>query len=234
MSVSLLSPTLFTLVSNLTSKSVLGEAPWITEGSAVRVNSPSGIVVLERAGDESEEAITLSIFSPNGMLSGAQTFSPGESGFNDVANLYNIARQAGLENIVKGILADMSSGRITASAHPPQLPDRPSVSQAEKFFSRIEGNWHLDYGHGREAIHIDSLGNLFVLSLKDGKPAATTARPKFRLELLRCNSELSDVEIAKVESNGRTFQIEILLVESDRMTGTAKHDGHRLRYTRQT
>jgi hypothetical protein len=120
----------------------------------------------------------------------------------------------------------------TTTAIPPELPSRPTSEQAEEFFTRIAGDWHLDYSRGEEDVRIDENGNVFLLKLMDGKPFTTTTRAVFHLEVLACNAAVDQVEIAKVKANGRTRQIEVLQVTQKEMTGYAKHDGHKLKYTR--
>jgi hypothetical protein len=100
----------------------------------------------------------------------------------------------------------------------------PSAEESRAFFTRISGQWQLDFGHGKESVRIDNEGRYFI-----GKES----QPAFMLRLLAATRDYSFVEMAKDKvPDGRRFQIEVLRVSDREMIGEAKHDRHRLHYTK--
>lgn len=90
------------------------------------------------------------------------------------------------------------------------------------------GEWHLDYSRGQEDVRIDNDLNYFVRD-KSGKYPAT---PTFKLVIIATSVDFSKVEIGKDRLDGRRLHNETLAVSKSLMEGVAKHDQHRLVYTR--
>ena len=118
--------------------------------------------------------------------------------------------------------------QATTATSPPPLPQPPNGDQVAKILTKVTGQWNLDYSRGQEPVIIDSAGNYYI------NPADASRRkpPSFRLAIIACNPELTVVEWRKDKINGTSLQIEVLNLTEDKIEGFAKHDEHRLVYTR--
>jgi hypothetical protein len=110
---------------------------------------------------------------------------------------------------------------------PPPLPALPTQDQIEQIFKNVAGKWNLDYSRGKEKVLIDSSGNYYALPNEPSK-----GPPNFRLAIIACNPELTEVEWAKDRLNGQRRQIEVLTITKNKLEGSAKHDQHRLVYSK--
>jgi len=87
----------------------------------------------------------------------------------------------------------------------------------------MSGRWDLDFSRGKERVTIREDGAYFVSSRPE---------PSFCLQVLAWNEATSTAEVAKDRPDGRRLQIEYLKITPDAMIGHAKHDMHKLIYTR--
>ncbi len=226
---------IFRILQLLLPKTQGNQAAWINDGDTLTIHLPTVRVSLGANTAEDNKVEYFAVVAlPNGKEVAKATVVQGNSLYSGFQMIYAAAQDASWKTLARDIEKLVSEQDIigTTTTAPPELPAQSTSEQAQLFFEKIAGEWRLDYSHGEEVVNIDTNGNYFMLTLKDGKVISTTARPHFRLEVLSCNDALTSVEIAKVLLNGRTRQIEVLEVAADKMTGYAKHDGHKLIYTR--
>ena len=228
------------IAASVLPKTHSGQAVWQTDGESLSLRLPAATISIKTGSGGEEPEYTVSVSLPDGCEVGRIVIPATDSQYSLFQSLYKAAQEACWAALAREIGNSIADGGVvgltttttTTTTPPPELPSGPTAEQAQEFFERIAGEWHMHYSRGQEDLRIDENGNIFVLTMKRGAPVATTARPKFRLELLACSSTLDQVEIAKVEPNGKTYQIEVLQVKPSEMSGYAKHDGHKLAYTR--
>ena len=230
-------PQIDNILSLLKHKTAIGQAVWLNDGEMLTIRLPNVQISLGAVtAQNGETEYCARVALPNGKPVATVNVAPEHPYYSSFQDMYTLAERASWTTLAREIEKSVSEeGMIgTSTTAPPQLPAQPTPDQARSVFERVNGEWHLDYSHGEELVNIDTNGNYFVVALQDGKTVSTTTCPTFRLEVLSCNANFTAVEIAKVLLNGRTRQIEVLNVTTDKMTGYAKHDGHRLVYTRRS
>ena len=159
----------------------------------------------------------------------------GEPGFELLQDLYNEAARNTVLTLFAEARQSMEIGvQVIRAPHgtvttvPPSVPKPPSPEQVETILSKVAGEWRLDYSRGTEQIIIDKSGNYYI---KPNEPSKGKP-PNFRLAIIACNPELTTVEWRKERLNGQSLQIEVLNITDKRIEGAAKHDQHKLVYTR--
>lgn len=227
-------PVIVNIVKTLLPKTRRGQAAWQTDGEVLTLRLPVALVSLKPIPKEPGTDYEMWLSQPDGRQLGLVAFTPQDQNYPAVRELYTSATKASWELIEREIqrmaLEEEIIGLSVSTPSPsPSLPIGPTVQQAEDFFNRIQGEWHLEFSRGQEDCRIDTDGKYFRLRTRQ---ATTAEKPAFHLELLASTSNFERVEIAKVELNGRTRQIEVLDVTQNEMIGYAKHDRHSLKYTR--
>lgn len=230
------------IATTILAKTQAGQAAWQTDGEWFTLRTPPAMISIRAAAEDDDAEYLVAVSLPDGREIGRIAVASSDGNYAMYQSLYEGAAKACWSALADAIQKSVhesatigvttSTGPTTTTTPAPELPPRPTSKQALDVFERIAGEWHLDFSKGQEDVRISEDGNLFVLTTSRGKVVATTMRPTFRLELLACNSSLDQVEIAKVEPNGRTRQIEVLHITETEMSGSAKHDGHSLKYTR--
>ena len=217
-----------TILSSLLPKTVTGQALWQNRGREVVLRVANTEIIV---GQESPDAYFARIVVQGEIEAARADVKQGDPYFQQFEGMYKAARRASLQVIATAIEKAVTETEIvgTTTTGPPELPPSPTPLQAEQFFERIKGKWRLAYPSGaRETLRIDEDGTCYgpIANISD------PVEPLFHLELLRCNSTMDHVEIAKVQPDGRTRQIEVLRVTDDEMTGEVKHTKRRLDYQR--
>ena len=226
--------TLQSLITALSQKTAIGEAKWKKEEEVFVFRLEPYTFRLGKM--EGGNLYKLDVLLAEDVFVDA-TIKKSDVGFDDIGRLYNLAA-GGLPDIPARIDAMIEKLRGRVPSELPSIaptPPRPTVEQAQKFFEKIAGNWHLKFEKrsgefGTEDLRIETDGRYFTFSMRGEKPIATTVFPKYRLLLLSCDESLENVEISKQELNGRQRQVEVLKVTGQQMTGFAKHDEHALLY----
>jgi hypothetical protein len=218
-------------------KTQAGQAVWHTDRDGLSLRLPSATIFIKATTEAGQPEYTIWVATADGHEVGRIVVPPRDAHYDFFREFHRAATEAGWDvlsrEIEKSLLQEGTVGTTSAATTlPPELPSGPTSEQAEEFFTRVAGEWHVDFSRGEEDVRIDQNGNVFLLGTMHGKSISPSVRPVFRLEVLACNPTLDQVEIAKVKLNGRTKQIEVLHVTKDEMTGYAKHDGHKLKYTR--
>ena len=206
------------------------EAIWqkAREGFLLKLQNGTFEVAPEKP--ERDQGYDLVVKTPESFIVYQIKCKPNDPDYPPVKSLYEAALQSYLASFYGNLENELSKPGVIKSefASPPPIPTAPTEEQSRRFFTKIQGNWHLDYSRGKENVRIDNEGRYFVI---DG-PGSDPTTPKFRLKLLDCNSELTRVEIAKdFVKNGRRLHIEVLTVTEKRMEGVATYDQHKLTYT---
>jgi hypothetical protein len=217
-----------------------GRVRWTAENDRVIAEFPAAKLNLEPS-DATRTGFRISLVSPSEATIWAATTDPSDPLTHTLQEMYQLAMRAAVSAVLKRIQEDLcatdeDSADTMTSTTPP--PARPSSDAAFRFFEFIKGRWQLEFFRrsgdvrGQEEVEIDSTGNLFRVPSDKGRALSRDVRPSFRLELLESDDDLTRVEIAKVDPTGRIRQIEVLNVSSAQMEGFAKHDGHRVLYSR--
>ncbi|HET6882401.1 MAG TPA: hypothetical protein VFI31_19705 [Pirellulales bacterium] len=195
-----------------------GQLRWFCEDDHLLAELPNQTTVEVAQGQDTD--VVVSLKSASGIVYG-QMKAP-KTPESAVAKLYTLAHQ----HAGKSIFADiMDSLKLSGSATVEVVQAAPRVSpeQAVEVLQRMKGSWNLDFTSGKEHARISADGDYFRNGGKD---------PAFRLKVLAWNESKSSAEVAKDWPDGRRLQIESLTIARDTMTGYAKHDGHKLSYTR--
>lgn len=230
----------------LAEKAKFNDINWtFTQDGAYCIALPELYVIFRTNPDLTEDKhITMEIASGSGQAIGAINVRQNEREYSlfsellrsadNFANQWNSQIEKATESIEQSTgkigMSESSSMTLatTATPPPPPPPILPNDEDAAKFFSKISGNWFLDYSRGTENLTIDSSGNYFVHS----KNTPVGGKLHFRLLLISSDLPQKHVELAKQELSGKIRQIEVLDVSHDALEGYAKHDGHRVRYRR--
>jgi hypothetical protein len=176
---------------------------------------------------EGRPEFTMQVKGAAGEMLGQLQASAEVAGSNvgpSLRDLYDAAlRTAGqsffMEIVDSLKLTDFTAAATTTTAAPPQI----TADQAATVLKRLTGHWDLDCSRGKERVTIREDGAYLISS----RPETT-----FRLKVLAWNEATSTAEVAKDRPDGRRLQIEYLKITSDGMIGHAKHDMHKLTYTR--
>jgi|GEM_PF-6182963 len=193
--------------------------------------TPETTLSLKPSGDR----YAVSLITADGTPFFSVDIDNGDEGHVIVQQIHNELGKGFSGPMLSEIMKVLTSGEIVGSEPSTQFfpqPPSPSEEQTKRFFSKIQGDWHLSSPRAVEDVHIDPEGRYQVYLLGPKKLGANYLQDRYRLFLLACDSDLSKVELAKKTLDGQTFQIEVLNVGSDKMEGVAKHDQHHLLYTK--
>lgn len=241
------------LAQALCKRAAANEVDWAKEGARFFVELPDLLLSLSRKGEleDPEPEIVFEVDTPEGTRIGILQVKARDPGYSDLKQLLDYAEgySADWDERIMAVarLIERGSGRIGGAvveapisrlASPPPPPPRPTELQALAFFEKLAGKWELKFekrlgSFGTEVLEIDENGNYFTITHQlGGKDIARTIRPTYRLVLVSCDPGLEHVEVSKEELNGKVRQIEVLAVFPNSMEGYAKHDEHKLVYTR--
>jgi len=194
--------------------------PWYRENGSVFVALPNQTTV-ELEGDADGPDVVIRVKGPSGIVYG-EARCP-KSPDSHVGKLYQAASEQAAMSIFREIMDSIQfSHSATAEVDAPAVP-RVTPEQCAHVLERMAGRWTLEFARGRGQVTINRNGDYFIRE-RD--------QPTFLLKVLAWNEETSTAEVAKDKADGRRRQIEQLKITRDAMVGCAKHDGHKLRYTR--
>ncbi len=212
------------ILKELRSKTADHKMAWYGEGDQLCVDLPNRMAVsLARKPDG---GLTASVKRGPAEVLGSVEFSPAqlESDLAEIKTLYDAASTGAVRIVYEDILDAIKlsdSAAVEVGRNAPTVVRVPP-DQANRVLKKMSGRWNLDFSRGQEKAEIREDGS-YILSGKE---------LKFRLVVLAVNEDTSTVEVGKDTPDGRRYQIEYLTITPDKMIGHAKHDGHKLSYTR--
>ena len=228
----------------LIEKTAEGQVAWTVNTETeykVDVDTSSFIIGLKQADDQGS-AYSFSILAGDHKV-GSIDFTATDSESTLARTLYDKAAQSTVVQLFKQARQSLEGARQVlrpspVSVHttttntttaPPPLPSPPSVAQVSAILDKIKGEWSLDYSRGTEQVTIDRTGNYYAKPKDPEKDL-----PQFKLTIIACDNTLTRVEWRKDRLNGLALHIEVMTISADgnKMEGFAKHDQHRLVYTR--
>lgn len=202
---------------------------WVVVGqNSYKMALPGLVLTVTK--DPASDAVSV-IAKSGGSLLGSFDLKGSDSNYKQASTLYDKAEESAKERLLSLIRQKNEPRPILGMGFPIKAASntelkRPSDEQAISVYNKIGGTWELNYSRGIERVHIDKNGNYFIIG------GDTSEKLKFHLGVSSCDDLLENVEIAKIELNGKTRQIEALKILLGQMTGYAKHDQHGLRYIR--
>lgn len=204
-----------------------GRLGWHQEGSGLRVNLPNQFTIfLCRLPDSRFEATIKR--GEEEVLGVLQLPDAGSEG-KELSEMYQAAEGEAVAAVYSEIIDSIKmsgSASISVSAEVVRKVPPPQGVPAEKAAAVLKlmaGRWHLDFSRGKETAIIRGDGLYYI----EGR-----SEPSFRLVVLAVNDAAGTVEVAKDKLDGRRLQIEFLKISPESMVGHAKHDMHKLNYTK--
>lgn len=215
------------ILEALEEQTVQHKASWYSEGEKLWIDLPNRVTIELSQPSEGKYAARIKRDSDEllGMIDSDRAKTDGNG--DRLKALYEAASGEASRSIYAEII---DSIKFTSSATAAVLPKVPkirevSAEKAAEVLKKMAGRWHLDYSDGEETVEIREGGTYYVVV--KNKPTFA-----FNLVVVAVNDATNAVEVAKDRPDGRRRQIEYLTLAENSMKGHAKHDGHKLVYTR--